>query len=963
MSVLRTPLTAVILLVAASAFAKEGPRRSDGASWSDAAAGSDPITVLDDDPDQVVHASLGPLAIDPSVPLMLSLRIRTRVEDQPFVAALAFFDADGRWLRGQNLEITGRGETRWRPWKVTWRALPRDAAAARVLLSATAWREQDTGEATYASVLLRSERDPVWGLGARVPAPDGVTAWVNRPEQQVVPGLLPPAPGPTWAGADLAGLRGEGEAFQIALRGETLVTGVETPPLLGPGRIEGVAIDVREVGLISVVTPSDATALRGVLPDPLPPLALPLAIHADETRALWVTVRIPEGAAPGDYQGAVRVLLGDRPPVTVPVRLHVYDATLPRIPSLRTSFDLPPRSIARYHNLEGRQALLREALALAYRDMAAHRISAMDPTQGAAIDVLSPSWGWLGGTVVAGAHGSARALRLSASDPGVGGSARTVVPIHVRPDEGWTVTWLARAAGDAASYRLEVEARDERGHGLRTLPRDLLARTPWSEGRLELPPGALPARTRGLRLRFVSTSGAVDLEDVRVSPTGHPTDQRLVNVGFELPLTDLRIDLDTVAFDESARLALDELGMTFRLHLPGLPFGSGDVVNPGSLFGFPAGTPEHGALLAAAAERVTDHLRARGWLAAAYLYPFDEPSPVGAPAVARAMADLGALVPHVPRLLTAAPSPPLEGAADVWSPVITDVTPAVVRGRKERGQSVWTYVSCCLQAPAPNLLSDHPAMEARILPLAVRSLGADGLLYWSVAHWDRGEMTGPRSDPYRDPMTTLAGGFEAGCGDGRLLYPPRGFQDGEARVEAPVPTQRWELLREGLEDVDRLALLGAAVRARVRAGDAEAPDVRRARALLRVPEHIAAGRSSWTDDPRALEAWRRSVAAALVETSRALPERTAATSRPVSMREPLPGREVRPGALVMARTSARLAGDPSPHAVGLAAVTPVRPVTPGSGSGLERAVFSWAESDATHEPEVATDKPDREASP
>jgi hypothetical protein len=116
-------------------------------------------------------------------------------------------------------------------------------------------------------------------------------------------------------------------------------------------------------------------------------------------------------------------------------------------------------------------------------------------------------------------------------------------------------------------------------------------------------------------------------------------------------------------------------------------------------------------------------------------------------------------------------------------------------------------------------------------------------------------------------MTVLPDGVAAGHGDGRLVYPP---QPGSADV-GPVPTQRWELLREGLEDVDRLALLQCAVHLREERGDAAAPEVLRGRELVGVPAHIASGRSSWIEDPAALEAWRRMVALSLEDVASPLP--------------------------------------------------------------------------------------------
>lgn len=813
------------------------------------------LVVLDHDASAVVYERSAAVPIDPEVPLTLRLTVRTGVSGQRFVAALVFEDAGGTWLRGRNLDIEGRGEVTPRPYEVTFRTLPAEAAAARVLLSATPFEDALRGDAWFSDVSL-VPGEPLAGVGgARLAAPDGVAAWVAPAAMQVLPGAEPPLGAPDGA-IDLAGLRGEAEVAQIALRGARTVTAVEPSALVGPsGAIPASAIEVREVVLVNVPAPSDPTGLRGWLPDPLPPLELPWH-PGRETRAMWVTVWIPVDAAAGEYEGAIRVVL-DAGTVRVPVRLRVFGATLPRTPALRTAFDVPAGAVARAHHQEGDRSGLRETMGLYYRDMARHRISAMDPMQGAAIDAIVPAWAWTGGRVVPGAHGSARALRVSAGTRGPEADIRTVAPIHVRPGRTCGVSWTARAATSGGRLRLEVQARDGAGRALDTIASEQPVGVAWTPGRMTVGPRWLPAAARGLRLRMVAAAGAIAVDDVDVTCEG-AAGHLLGNVGFEAPLDDLRIELDTAAFDAAGAFALDELGMTgFRLWVDGLPYGVAGTSVPGALLGFPAGTPEYATLATAIVGRVEQHLQQRGWLDAAWLYPYDEPRPGQLAQVATALDLIRRVAPGLPRLVTTAPAKPLLGVVDLWAPVLTEVTDAAVTARHEAKEAVWTYVSCCLQWPAPNLLIDRPAMEARMLPLTVRALGLDGLLYWSIAAWGA-------SDPWSDTMTVLQDGFAAGHGDGRLVYPPRNMRG--PTVAGPVPTMRWELLREGLEDVDRLALLERAVAARMARGDAD-PAVARARALLGVPSAIVAGRSYWTRDPDALERWRRSVGVALEQVA------------------------------------------------------------------------------------------------
>lgn len=53
-----------------------------------------------------------------------------------------------------------------------------------------------------------------------------------------------------------------------------------------------------------------------------------LPLPADANRPVWITLDVPQDAAPGDYRGEITIL-SDTSRVNIPVRLHVLAATLP----------------------------------------------------------------------------------------------------------------------------------------------------------------------------------------------------------------------------------------------------------------------------------------------------------------------------------------------------------------------------------------------------------------------------------------------------------------------------------------------------------------------------------------------------------------------------------------------------------------------------------------------------------
>lgn len=88
-------------------------------------------------------------------------------------------------------------------------------------------------------------------------------------------------------------------------------------------------------------------------------------------QSIWVSVRVPADAAPGDYRGRVTVRPGESgKPVTLPLELHVADWTLPDPDDFRTHVGLfqSPTSLAMHYKVaewsEPHWAMVEKSLAL-----------------------------------------------------------------------------------------------------------------------------------------------------------------------------------------------------------------------------------------------------------------------------------------------------------------------------------------------------------------------------------------------------------------------------------------------------------------------------------------------------------------------------------------------------------------------------------------------------------------------
>ena len=126
---------------------------------------------------------------------------------------------------------------------------------------------------------------------------------------------------------------------------------------------------------------------------------------------------------------------------------------------------------------------------------------------------------------------------------------------------------------------------------------------------------------------------------------------------------------------------------------------------------------------------------------------------------------------------------------DIWSvhAQVLDTTQNItVLERAAEGKPVWWYVNHTPPRPYGNFFMDFAAIEHRILFWQSWALGMRGMQYWNVNNWpDDG-------DPYTN-VTDIT----PVNGDGVLIYPDK---------SGPVSSIRWEIIRDGLEDYDYLAL-------------------------------------------------------------------------------------------------------------------------------------------------------------
>ncbi len=369
--------------------------------------------------------------------------------------------------------------------------------------------------------------------------------------------------------------------------------------------------------------------------------------------------------------------------------------------------------------------------------------------------------------------------------------------------------------------------------------------------------------------------------DHRISPY-NPTPLDPIEYKFPRQGDGVRAEVRFDRFDRAMQEAVDRWHITsFNVHLPGMGGGTFDSRHEGEIAGHRAGTPEYEALFASVGRQLVSHLREKGWLDKAYVYWFDEPEPKDYDFVRQGMARLKKHAPGLRRMLTEEPHEALFGAVDLWCPVTPSYNHEIAEKRRALGEQFWWYVCCGPKEPFCTLFIDHPATELRVWLWQTWQRKIRGILIWETLWWTSSTaFPDSLQDPYKDPMSYQTGyGAKPGekkywgNGDGRFLYPPEAnvVSGGKTPVlEGPVSSLRWEMLREGVEDVDYLHLLADAIRVnRVRA---DAETLRRASALLDVPPTITRSMTEFTSDPTPIYE-RRAAVAEMIERLSAAPRR------------------------------------------------------------------------------------------
>ncbi|HNW07956.1 MAG: DUF4091 domain-containing protein [Verrucomicrobia bacterium] len=155
-----------------------------------------------------------------------------------------------------------------------------------------------------------------------------------------------------WDRIALYAAKGESEAGQVVISAgsEPLKdVRVSLEPLTGPG---GAITQIELSKVVYINLPN----LKKIVPDALPP-ATPFEVAAHSNQPIWITLIIPRDTRPGVYSGKLVVKPANAAKQRIPIRLKVWNFTLPETPSHKTAFGISRNLLPRQHGvLKGSEA-------------------------------------------------------------------------------------------------------------------------------------------------------------------------------------------------------------------------------------------------------------------------------------------------------------------------------------------------------------------------------------------------------------------------------------------------------------------------------------------------------------------------------------------------------------------------------------------------------------------------------
>jgi hypothetical protein len=305
------------------------------------------------------------VAVKPSTTYLFGAWLRSKNVDGSVQLHGHWHQADGARTEDNAFTGVGPGLSGTQDWTLLLGTVqsPADAATMKLHLTMNAH-----GTVWHDDALFCEAASAIVGdVEAQRPFDDpvarrrGYGAWLVNPVVKVFPNDLPrSAP----SRIELAAARNEYEPVQLVLRAADALEQIAVT-VRPPQHKSGAALDnitINRVGYVPVDHPTNyyrsksptwyrkrpprgrtgCDGWAGQWPDPLPPCT-PFDLEPGTNQPIWITLRVPEDAPAGPYQGRVTIQPKNAPALELPLAVRVWDFALPPRPSLKVVYDMRER--------------------------------------------------------------------------------------------------------------------------------------------------------------------------------------------------------------------------------------------------------------------------------------------------------------------------------------------------------------------------------------------------------------------------------------------------------------------------------------------------------------------------------------------------------------------------------------------------------------------------------------------
>ncbi|WP_372935278.1 glycoside hydrolase domain-containing protein, partial [Mariniphaga sediminis] len=217
---------------------------------------------------------------------------------------------------------------------------------------------------------------------------------------------------------------------------------------------------VRKVEYVHVTKPSGKLHTAGWYPDPLPLCQEPFDASAATNTPVWITVKVPGGAAPGKYKAEITIQ-SELWETTTPIELNIWDFTLPDTPTMRSGFNLKTSLIKEYHNLETEEEL-KEVTDRYFRSFKTYKISPYYFYDLYPIKKNIKGLQWSGGTFDPGTVYEGRySYQVKDNSTVADAEGRCTRLIEINPEHPYLLNWQAKTLAKNQKYAPTVKCYDE----------------------------------------------------------------------------------------------------------------------------------------------------------------------------------------------------------------------------------------------------------------------------------------------------------------------------------------------------------------------------------------------------------------------------------------------------------------------------------------------------------------------